>query len=107
VSKPSLVRPSRTSADFAAKAAPDDLPPPAGETVVPLSTKEEFARHWKFASFLEMFEATTPIGNAGGKKKWLLTALRGGKWLLWNDAEIDLAQAFDSRNEAIHRINQG
>ena len=76
------------------------------ESVTPLSTKEEFARRWQFASFLEMFEATTPIGNVGGKKKWLLTALRAGKWLLWNDADIDSAQAFDARDEAIHGINR-
>lgn len=76
----------------------------ASAPVTPLSTKEEFARNWKFASFLEMFEATTPVGNAGGKKKWLLTALRGGQWLLWNDAEIHAAQAFDSRDEALQRL---
>ena len=107
MSKLSLVKQTHTSADFEVKAATAERPKVASEPVTPLSSKEEFARHWKFASFLEMFEATTPIGNAGGKKKWLLTALRGGKWLLWNDAEIDSSQAFDSRDEAIRKINQG
>ena len=32
-----------------------------------------------------------------------LTALRGGKWLLWKDAEIDSAQASDSRDEIRRR----
>jgi hypothetical protein len=67
-------------------------------------TKEEFARRWGFASFLEMFEASTPVGDAGGKKKWLLTALRGGRFLLWNDGEIGSAQEFKSREEALARI---
>jgi len=51
-----------------------------------------------------MFEASKPEGNAGGKKKWLVTPLRGGKWLLWNDASIDDAQVVDSRNDAIRKI---
>ena len=75
VANPSLVHPPHTSADFGVKAAPDS-PQAASEPATPLSTKEDFARRWKFASFLEMFEATAPVGNAGGKKKWLLTALR-------------------------------
>ncbi len=69
-----------------------------------LSPKEAFARRWRFGSFLEMFEASKPEGNAGGKKKWLVTPLRGGKWLLWNDANIDDAQVVDSRDDAIRKI---
>ncbi|MFN0017652.1 MAG: hypothetical protein ACKVP0_05285 [Pirellulaceae bacterium] len=80
---------------------------PSAHPVETLSPKEAFARRWKFDSFLEMFEASTPEGNAGGKKKWLVTALRGGKCLLWNDAEIEEAQVCDSRQEAIHMIGLG
>ena len=69
-----------------------------------LSPKEAFARRWKFGSYLEMFEASKPEGNAGGKKKWLLTALLGGKWLLWNDAETDAAQVFNSREDALQNL---
>jgi len=86
-----------TSADFA---TPTGSPKSAASPL----TKEDFARRWGFASFLEMFEASTPVGDAGGKKKWLLTALRGGKFLLWNDGEIGSAQEFESREEALARI---
>jgi len=63
-------------------------------------TKDDFARRWGFATFLEMFEASKPLGTAEGKKKWLATSLRGGKWLLWNDADMRSAREFDSLEEA-------
>jgi hypothetical protein len=70
----------------------------------PPLTKEEFARRWGFASFLEMFEASTPVGDTGENKKWLLTALRGGKFLLWNDGAIGSAQEFESREVALAQL---
>jgi hypothetical protein len=88
---------SHKSADF----APSQPPPPQA----PLN-KEDFARHWGFASFLELFEASKPVGDAGGKQRWLLTALRGGKWLLWNEAEMASARLFESREEALPNVPQ-
>ena len=83
-----------------------DFATPTGspKSAAPALTKEDFARRWGFASFLEMFEASTPAGKADGKKKWLLTALRGGKFLRWNDGEIGSAQEFESREEALAQI---
>lgn len=107
MSKRTLPPHTHTSADFATKPAAVDSAEVTNDAANPPIGKEEFARHWKFASFLEMFEATTPIGNAGGKKKWLLTALRGGKWLLWNEVEPNSAQTFDSRDVAIEWLQQG
>ncbi len=69
-------------------------------------TKDDFARRWGFATFLEMFEASKPLGIAGGKKKWLATSLRGGKWLLWNDADMSSAREFDSLEEAQKHARQ-
>jgi len=94
--------PPHRSADFATQAN-QAIEAAANERAAPL-TKDDFARRWGFASFLEIFEASRPVGNAGGKKKWLLTALREGKFLLWNDAEIGGAQEFDSRDEALASI---
>jgi len=94
-----FINPPHTSADFA-------MPTASPARAVPPLTKEEFARRWGFASFLEMFEASTPVGDAGGKKKWLVTALRGGRFLLWNDGEIGSAQEFESREEALTRIDK-
>lgn len=89
--------PNHKSADFAAPAAQSP------RTALPL-TQEDFARRWGFASFLEMFEASKPVGAAEDKKKWLLTALRGGKWLLWNDGELHAAREFDSREDALPQV---
>jgi hypothetical protein len=93
------VNPPHASVDFATPTGSPKSPAP------PL-TKQNFARRWGFASFLEMFEASRPVGNAGGKKKWLLTALRGGKLLCWNDGEIGSAQEVESREEALARIDK-
>ena len=90
------VNPPNASADFA-------TPTGSPEGAAPL-TRDDFARRWGFASSLEMFEASTPVGKADGKKKWLLTALRGGEFLLWNDGMIGAAQKFKSREEALARI---
>ena len=90
-----------------AKQAVDEA---AREQAAPPLTQEDFARRWGFASFLELFEASKSVGSAEGKKKWLLTALRGGKWLLWNDGDLSSAREFDSREEAlphVHRSSPG
>lgn len=94
------VQPEHKSADFQ---APTAGPPPSA---IPPLTQEDFARRWGFASFLEMFEASKPAGAADGKKKWLLTALRGGKWLLWNDGELSQAREFDSREDALPHVSK-
>ncbi|MGI8980298.1 MAG: hypothetical protein ACR2FY_13815 [Pirellulaceae bacterium] len=126
--------PSHTSADFATPATPPPALPPSdapkspAEKLLALSgspdqakqavdaaareraagpvTKEDFARRWGFASFLEMFEASKPSGPAGVKGKWLVTALRGGKWLLWNDGQMESAQEFESRDAALAYVPQ-
>ena len=72
----------------------------AREQASPPITKEDFARRWGFASFLEMFEASKPLGPAEENEKWCVTALRGGKWLLWNDADMNSAREYDSLEEA-------
>jgi len=88
------------SADFA---TPKPQPIPSTTSTKPMN-KEDFARRHGFASFLEMFEASQSVGDAGGKKKWLLTSLRGGKWLLWNEGELESAREYDSREDAVPKI---
>jgi len=84
------------SADFTTPKPPANT----GPAINPMN-KEDFARQHGFASFLEMFEASQSVGDAGGKKKWLLTSLRGGKWLLWNEGELGSAREYDSREDAL------
>ena len=88
------------SADFATPKPRAGAAAPVGEAI----NKEDFARRHGFASFLEMFEASQSVGNAGGKKKWLLTSLRGGKWLLWNEGELESAREYDSREDALPSV---
>jgi len=84
-----------------AKQAVDEA---AREQTAPPLTEEDFARRWGFASFLEMFEASKAVGAAGDARKWLLTALRGGKWLLWKDGDLSSAREFDSREDALPQV---
>lgn len=84
-----------------AKAAVDEAAHKGGNS--PPLTKDDFARQHGFATFLEMFEASQPVGGAGGQKKWLLTAKRGGKWLLWVDGSLS-AREFLSRDEALSQV---
>ena len=51
------------------------------------AAKDEFARRLGFTSYLDLFEASTRAASAGGKN-WFITALRGGNWVFWNDADL-------------------
>lgn len=62
------------------------------------SPGDKFAIQWGFDSYLSLFEATTPLASVGGKS-WCLTAIRGGRWLLWNDADL-VATVHASREDA-------
>ena len=124
--------PVHKSADFATPAASPSMPVPRNEPnsqaqslidaagspdqakqaideaarnrASPPTTQEDFARRWGFASFLEMFEASKPVDSADQERKWLLTALRGGKWLLWNEGDLPGEREFASREDALPRV---
>jgi hypothetical protein len=50
------------------------------------SRKDNFARHWGFQSYLDLFEASTLIRTAAGQN-WRLSAVSGG-WIVWNEADL-------------------
>jgi hypothetical protein len=52
-----------------------------------------------FASFLELFEASTPVPTDSGRV-WHITPTQGGKWIAWNEAELNALHTFASREEA-------
>jgi hypothetical protein len=65
----------------------------------PAPDKDAFARQSGFTSYLDLFEASTPAGTADGKN-WFLTALPGGGWITWNDADLTANGPFDSPEDA-------
>ena len=82
-----------------AKHAVDSLaePQPAA------ADKDEFARRLGFASYLDLFEASTRATSDGGRN-WFITALRGGSWIAWNDADLIASDTFPSAAEARRQI---
>ena len=66
---------------------------------LPVSAHDQFARQLGFASYLSLFEASTPIKSALGKQ-WLVTALRTDQWILWNDSDLIVAGTYPTREAA-------
>ena len=65
--------------------------------------KDEFARRLGFASYLDLFEASTRAASAGGRN-WFITALRGGRWVVWNDADLIASDSHPSAAAARRQI---
>jgi len=66
---------------------------------LPASAHDQFARQLGFASYLSLFEASTPLMSAVGKQ-WFVTALRTDQWILWNDSDLAAAGAYPTRETA-------
>lgn len=67
------------------------------------SAKDHFARNHGFQSYLDLFEASTTMAQCEGKN-WFVTALPAGKWIMWNDQDLQAEQSFDTFEEACARV---
>jgi hypothetical protein len=66
----------------------------------PTASREQLARQLGFASFLEMFEASTPVTDDNGLP-WCVTPDRSGMWIAWNERERTLSPRFSTAANAI------
>jgi hypothetical protein len=82
-------------------AARDHAERPASEASA--SSKDHFARNHGFKSYLDLFEASTTMAQCDGKN-WFVTALPGGKWIMWNDRDLDTHRSFDTFEEACAQV---
>jgi hypothetical protein len=84
-----------------AKAALEDAAEPAeaAEQISP----DAFAKQLGFASYLDLFEASTPISSADGKA-WCLTRLAGDEWIVWNDRDLAIAGRFATQDDALNHF---
>jgi len=64
---------------------------------------DRFARQLGFASYLDLFEASTPIASRKGKA-WCLTRLPGNGWVVWNDHDLNIAGRCATREEALQNL---
>jgi len=60
---------------------------------------DAFGKRWGFISYLEMFEASKPLGESDGKH-WLVTNVGREQWIVWNDEDLEVAHTFQSLEEA-------
>ena len=76
-------------------------------TVEPLSTsqKQELAKQLGYESFDDLLAASNVMTLSDGST-WCLTADRSGAWLVWNVYAVDIAQRFDSKDEALAMMRQ-
>lgn len=65
----------------------------------PPADKDDFAAQLGFASYLEMFEASSTVSGKDGES-WLITPSDNGKWIAWNEQHLQLDNTFDSKGEA-------
>lgn len=66
---------------------------------LPPVSKDELATRLGYTSFLELFEASTPVAARDGTT-WYLTPGVQGNWLVWSDADFTLGPTFPSKSEA-------
>jgi hypothetical protein len=64
------------------------------------ASPDGFARQLGFASYLDLFETSTPISSADGKA-WCLTRLLGDEWIVWNDRDLAIAARYATEDEAL------
>ena len=65
--------------------------------------KDAFSKQLGFESYLELFEASTPVPSRDGKS-WCVTSDRQGQWVVWNDRDLRVQQRFSSREDAVASV---
>jgi hypothetical protein len=61
----------------------------------PKSRHDKFAREWGFASYLSLLQCSMSI-SATHEKNWCVTAVSGGRWIMWNDEDLEAIEHFRS-----------
>jgi hypothetical protein len=65
--------------------------------------QEALSRRWGFASYLELFEASTLVRSAAGKN-WRVAAVPHDGWIVWNEADFHADLAYPTREEALAQV---
>jgi hypothetical protein len=71
----------------------------AGHPAKPAPDNDAFGKRFGFGSYLEMFEASKPLGISGDKH-WLVTNVGPEQWIVWNEEDLQLVHTFKSFEEA-------
>jgi len=79
----------------ATSAAPPAAAFPAGKA----SSKDDLAQRHGFASFLEFFEGSQPVGSEPNNV-WFTSALPQNQWIVWNSQTLEFSRPLPSLHEA-------
>jgi hypothetical protein len=86
-----------------AKQAVDSV---AGTVAGATDAKERLARELGFVSYLDLFEASTPV-RSSDERNWFVTSKPGGTWVAWNEQELAPGEEYDSMEGAMTSVNGG
>jgi hypothetical protein len=67
--------------------------------------KNRLAEQLGYTSYLELFEASTPVPTRDGKA-WCVTSDQQGGWVAWNDEELSVSQRAATKDEATAAISR-
>jgi hypothetical protein len=67
--------------------------------------KTQLAEQLGYASYLELFEASTPVPTQDGKA-WCVTSDHRGSWVIWNDEELEARGGAATKQDAMATILQ-
>ena len=70
-----------------------------GHRAAPGPQNDDFGKRWGFASYLEIFEASKPLGESDDKH-WLVTNVGPDQWIVWNDEDLEVVRTHKSLEEA-------
>ena len=65
--------------------------------------KDAAARNFGFASYLEMFEAATPV-RSSDERSLLLAATPTRQWVAWSGEDLAGAEVFESMESALAAV---
>jgi hypothetical protein len=72
----------------------------SSEVESPPEAQTKLARRLGYTSYLDLVESSKQAG-ADGDRHWLVTAVAGGNWALWNDADLSVERQFESQQAAL------
>lgn len=67
---------------------------------------DTLAKSLGFASYLELFEASTPVASADGRH-WFATPVDRGAWIAWNHEELNPSRRLASKEDTVRLIQSG
>jgi hypothetical protein len=75
------------------------VPSSARQSDAVTARQDAFGKRNGFASYLEMFEASKPLGESDDKD-FLITNVGPEQWIVWNDENLEVVRTFKSLEEA-------